>query len=92
MFTQLLVLFVGIILALAQASRAKNAEADLHESIQHEQDVWSTAYIRMDGNWEDKVALVLVAVCEGVLPDLLDFACGYPAVRVGCVLDEPVQS
>lgn len=34
----------------------------------------------VNGDREDKIAFILIAVCESVLPDLLDFASGYPAV------------
>lgn len=50
--------------------------------------MWSSAYVWMNGHWENKLIVVLVEVVKVVHPDVLDVTGIDPAVGVGGVLDE----
>jgi len=58
------------------------------DALVHEQDVWATRNVRVDGHGEDKLVVVGIEVVEVVLPDVLDVARVRPAAGEGGVLDE----
>lgn len=63
-------------------------EGDQGLPLQHEDNMWMPAHIRVDGHREAEVVVLAVEIIKVVPPEFFDVFWVHPAVRVRCFLDE----